>query len=565
VTTGGDNTFVGVKSGNFTMGATATLAYQSSYNVGVGVITLEKNTKGYYNSAVGYAAMEANTTGYHNVALGTMALYKNTQGNENTAVGVYAMYENLTGINNTAIGYCALINNTDGYDNVAVGYYSLFTNTHGYYNIAIGREALYYNIDGHSNTAVGYQALQHNNHGLMNVALGDGTLIFNTSGWGNTAVGYAAIEDNSTGSYNTALGYFALHAFDTGYNNVAVGYNTMYGNPHAIGHDNVGVGANSLMSDYAGSNNSTLGSSALYTNTQGDYNCAVGDSALYLNATGDNNTAIGVGTLGHNTAGYENTALGLNALHSTRPTSKAITVFSDYSATVPGTVRAGSAAHGLPGGATANVRISGTDTFDGIYTVTRIDANYFYFTHAWTCNETYGWWSYDLEGRYNTGAGAYAGYSITTGQQNCFLGYYAGYHASQKVDAINSMALGYGAYTTADNQVVIGNTDITETLLYGLVGIETTPAAQLDVCQANIAGAIPCLELDQDDEDDVFINFVGATAADQTKSISIVNGDGVVTGPKNFSASAGWEYVGMLKIKVNGQAFWTPYYQPDVA
>jgi len=102
--------------------------------------------------------------------------------------------------------------------------------------------------------------------------------------------------------------------------------------------------------------------------------------------------------------------------------------------------------------------------------------------------------------------------------------------------------------------------------LRGQVGVnEITPLAQLDVCQANVAGAFPCLELDQDDTDDTFINFVGTTAADQTKSISTINGDGTVTGPKNFSASAGWEYVGMVKIEVNGSAFWIPYYQPDVA
>ena len=44
------------------------------------------------------------------------------------------------------------------------------------------------------------------------------------------------------------------------------------------------------------------------------------------------------------------------------------------------------------------------------------------------------------------------------------------------------MALGNGAYTTADNQVVIGNTSVTQTLLNGNVGIGTTsPAYLLDV------------------------------------------------------------------------------------
>jgi len=44
------------------------------------------------------------------------------------------------------------------------------------------------------------------------------------------------------------------------------------------------------------------------------------------------------------------------------------------------------------------------------------------------------------------------------------------------------MALGNGAYTTEDNQVVIGNTSVTQTLLNGNVGIGTTnPSEKLDV------------------------------------------------------------------------------------
>jgi len=41
------------------------------------------------------------------------------------------------------------------------------------------------------------------------------------------------------------------------------------------------------------------------------------------------------------------------------------------------------------------------------------------------------------------------------------------------------MALGNGAYTTADNQVVIGNTSVTQTLLNGNVGIGTTASTNI--------------------------------------------------------------------------------------
>ena len=83
--------------------------------------------------------------------------------------------------------------------------------------------------------------------------------------------------------------------------------------------------------------------------------------------------------------------------------------------------------------------------------------------------------------------------------------------------------------------------------------------------QNSNAAALTVLKLTQTDQDETFIDFVGTSAADQTKSISTVNGDGAVTGPKNFSAAPGWEYVGMVKIDVNGAPFWIPYYQPDTA
>ena len=69
------------------------------------------------------------------------------------------------------------------------------------------------------------------------------------------------------------------------------------------------------------------------------------------------------------------------------------------------------------------------------------------------------------------------------------MGFGAGYNASQKTDAVNSMALGNGAYNTLDNQVVIGNTSVTQTILNGNVGIGTTsPTYRLDVAGSGASG-----------------------------------------------------------------------------
>jgi len=96
------------------------------------------------------------------------------------------------------------------------------------------------------------------------------------------------------------------------------------------------------------------------------------------------------------------------------------------------------------------------------------------------------------------------------------------------------------------------------------VGI-AAPLAKEHVKQTSLTGAVPVQTLEQIDQDFAFTDYVGTSAADQTKSISTVNGDGTVEGPKNFSASAGWAFAGMIRQKVNGTDVWIPYYTADTS
>jgi hypothetical protein len=103
-------------------------------------------------------------------------------------------------------------------------------------------------------------------------------------------------------------------------------------------------------------------------------------------------------------------------------------------------------------------------------------------------------------GSYNTSIGTNTLYDNTTGSYNTALGLGAGYNsgvllqtisnstfiganANSSVNAItNSMALGNGAQVTASNQIVLGNTSVTQTLLNGNVGIgTTTPQEKLEI------------------------------------------------------------------------------------
>jgi len=102
----GENTFVG-KSGNTTMGSTATSTVHASFNTAVGSESLKSNTTGYSNSALGRDSLLSNTTGNENSAFGQSSLRSNTTGSSNSAVGSGALSLNTTGSSNSAVGLSA--------------------------------------------------------------------------------------------------------------------------------------------------------------------------------------------------------------------------------------------------------------------------------------------------------------------------------------------------------------------------------------------------------------------------------------------------------------------------
>jgi hypothetical protein len=190
--TTGNNTFLGIFSGNFTM-----------------------------SSAVTYEAS-------HNTGIGSYSLYNLTTGYRNTAVGYHSLYDNTTGRENTAVGYQALDANTTGYDNTALGNQALFTNSVGVYNTAIGTNALYENTGGDNNTAIGYMALYHNTDALSSYNTAVGSFALNYSdGLYNTAVGYSAGVNTTTGSNNTLIGYSAHSSSGTVSNQITLGNDTV--------------------------------------------------------------------------------------------------------------------------------------------------------------------------------------------------------------------------------------------------------------------------------------------------------------------------------------------------
>lgn len=266
----------------------------------------------------------------------------------------------------------------------------------------------YIDLSGSENTSFGYGALSVNNNGGLNTAFGASALLNNNDGSNNTGIGWSALNANTDGISNTSVGAFSLKANTTGNNNVAIGTVSMQVNE--TGLDNVAVGAFSLEQNLA-SLNTAIGFQAMLFNTTGEQNTAVGANALLRNTTAIKNTGVGAGVWENTTTGGFNTGLG-------------------HDAGLSNTTGAGNVALGYL---------------------------------ALASNTT---------GFFNTSAGYWAGRSITTGDRNTFIGDSAGYDPLQKVDAVNSMALGYDTHTDADNQVVIGNTSILSTYLRGAIYLQ---------------------------------------------------------------------------------------------
>jgi len=182
----GQNTFIGLNSGNFNM--SGGVSYLSSYNTAVGSYSLFSITNATYNSAFGYQSLYFNTSGTKNSAFGALAMLNNTIGSFNSSFGSNSLMENINGFFNSAFGFHSLRSNTSGENNSAFGHRSLEDVTTGYGNSAFGSYSLV-NTTGNRNTAIGDSSGR--------------TLL---SGNNNTLIGYNALPSSTGISNQITLG-----------------------------------------------------------------------------------------------------------------------------------------------------------------------------------------------------------------------------------------------------------------------------------------------------------------------------------------------------------------------
>ncbi len=266
-----------------------------------------------------------------------------------------------------------------------------------------------------------------NHDGLLNYAIGQHRII-NDAGTSATEL-WSASKINSTintsvsGTTNYVSKFTGVNSignsliYDDGTKLEVAGrvYQTGLGNSTYFGY---GAGA---IDDLSDNRNAGFGSQSLFYNTTGSYNTANGYRSLFYNTTGSYNTANGMQSLYSNTTGYYNTANGYQSLY--------------YNTT-------------------------------GYYN---------------TANGMQSLYS-NTTGRYNTANGYQSGRYIISGAENetSSNSLYLGYDTRALADGgINEIVIGYNTHGAGSNSVVLGNDDITKTVLKGNVGIGfTTPLAK---------------------------------------------------------------------------------------
>lgn len=354
------------------------------------------------------------------------------------------------------------------------------TGTNGF-SVALGGGTLSANTTGINNTGVGSDVLVFNTTGNLNTAIGTGTLYSNTTGNYNTALGNDVLGSNTTGSNNTSVGVSSLIFNETGSNNTALGNNALYENTTA-------------------SNNTAVGYSALRENTTATNNTAVGNLALTLNTTGANNTALGNQALRYNKSSSFNVAVGSNALSSSLITSgninnvgigyNALNGIGAGVATVTQLTAGSGYDSGYDGSGASLVYVSGTPIIaGGVAPIVTVFINGDGTINSVSIQSVgFGWTALDTVFTLNNadlgdvGSGAtFRIASLAPAVNNTAIGYGAG--GTQKTGS-NSVHVGYNTSGTgsnqvligsnltggsADNIVVIGDTNITNTTLRGNV------------------------------------------------------------------------------------------------
>ena len=239
----------------------------------------------------------------------------------------------------------------------------------------------------------------------------------------NTFIGIESgsnLSQSNPGVNNTAVGNEAQKELTTGSNNTAVGRYA-----HALnetGSANIAIGPSAMAKSISSGQNVAIGMSSMTNNLVGEENVAVGNGVMQYLVSSSFNTAVGTQAL-HRILNEHNTGIGYEA-GEWFTTGQKNTII----------------------GSNAGSRLNGQSGYNG-------DRNIL--------------------------IGEFAGTEINIGQSCIMIGSYTTSSNSVAVASINQIVIGNDAISKGDNTVVLGNNNVTETHLKGVVVLEGYTYANL--------------------------------------------------------------------------------------
>jgi hypothetical protein len=431
----------------------------ASFNTSVGVAALDSNTRGNLNTAVGWSAGSAITTGI-----------------QNTAVGALSLNNSLVNSNNTAIGYQA-ITNADGFQNTALGS-NAGSNITGYItsSIYIGYNAFGLNAGGISGQTINEIVI-----GADNTGLGSNTVVLGNSNITKTILRANVGIGNTNPTHSlTVQGFVTASAF-TG---------SFRGDGSAL----TGVVASAT----PGGSNGTI--------QFNDSSTTSGSGTFTFEKT--TNNVILTGSL--KVTGSVEIYGMVNSLFTMSAFSPSASGFADGNISIGNKVPIFNA-----GVETSNNNSGSGNVFLGNYigvfatafpgyANTGVGTGVFYTNNSGHSNAAFGYNALRglRSGSHNTGIGAESLNSLTNGSFNIALGYQSGRlpivgsslsNASGSIfigtdvrpsgtSPLNQVIIGDRATGIGNNSVVLGNDNVTTTILKGNIGIgNTAPTHSLTV------------------------------------------------------------------------------------
>ena len=292
------------------------------------------------------------------------------------------------------------------------------------------------------------------------------------------------------------------------------------------------IGIRMLDADTFGTDNTFIGfDSGSLNESGGNFNTYLGKDSGFKNLTGDSNVAIGVQALFWN-KGDENVAIGVNAMVG----SIAAGTESD------GNVAVGSSAMQSITTGNRNIAIGKQSLLNCTVGDLNIAIGLLALGNVVSTNS-------------NIGIGTIAGQTHADGStalQTPVDSIYIGNFVRGKDESDdNTIVIGANTIGLGANTIVLGDSNITLTSLQGDIGINIAiPTAEIHVVQASDSAAQPVMRLDQADIDDSFIDFIGTSAADGSRSIS--------SDTTEDSAK-----FGAIRIEINGTTKWMRIYDTE--